>query len=167
MYPSLYYAAKDLFGLNWPFLKMFQSFGFFVALAFLVAAYLWSKELKRKEQLGLLGTTPVKFLTGQRATMAELITSGIIGFIIGYKVLYVIFNFEAFTNNTQGFLMSLKGNLIGGLAGAAISAYMKYREKEKTKLDKPVWVEKEKHDPYSSIHRHTWGQNFPQPGKLG
>nr|MBA3705643.1 diacylglyceryl transferase [Bacteroidota bacterium] len=50
MYPSIYHAVKDLFGLDLPFLKMIQSFGFFVALAFLVAAYFWTKELKRKEQ---------------------------------------------------------------------------------------------------------------------
>lgn len=154
MYPSLYYAIKDLLGFDIPFLKMFQSFGFFVALAFLIAAYLWSQELKRKEQQGLLRTTTIKFLKGQRATTAELITSGIIGFIIGYKLLFIALNFQAFTNNTQGFLLSLQGSFIGGLAGGAISAYMKYREKEKTKLDKPVWVEKEMH-PYEHVGNMT------------
>lgn len=143
MYPSLYYIVKDLLGLDLPFLKMFQSFGLFVALAFLVAAYLWSKELKRKEKQGLLQPSMVKFLQGEKATMTDLIASGIIGFIIGYKLLYVALDFDAFTNNTQGFLMSLKGSLVGGLLGAGISAYMKYREKEKTKLDKPIWVEKQ------------------------
>lgn len=154
MYPSLYYAFKDLFGLDLPFLKMFQSFGFFVALSFLVAAFLWSKELKRKEQEGLLSSTTTKYLKGQRATKAELLTSGIIGFIIGYKLLYIIFNFQAFTNDTQGFLLSLDGNLLGGIAGGVLSAYMKYREKEKTKLDKPIWVEKEVH-PYEHVGNMT------------
>lgn len=154
MYPSLYYAIKDLLGLDLPFLKMFQSFGFFVALAFLIAAFIWSKELKRKEQQGLLRSTTIKFLKGQSATTAELITSGIIGFVIGYKLLYIAFNFQAFTNNTQGFLLSMQGSFIGGLAGAALSAYMKYREKEKTKLDKPVWVEKEMH-PHEHVGNMT------------
>ncbi|MFY9311256.1 MAG: prolipoprotein diacylglyceryl transferase family protein [Bacteroidia bacterium] len=143
MYPSLYYIVKDLLGLDLPFLKMFQSFGLFVALAFLVAAYLWSRELKRKEKEGLLKPSKVKFLEGEKASTAELVTSGIIGFIIGYKVLYIALNFNAFTNNTQGFLLSLKGSFMGGILGAGISAYLKYREKEKTKLDKPTWVEKE------------------------
>ena len=154
MYPSIYYAIKDLFGLNIPFLKMIQSFGFFVAIAFLVGAYLWTKELKRKEQLGLLSTTNEKIRIGEKATLAELITSGILGFLIGYKLLYVAFNFTAFTENTQGFLLSAKGNFIGGLVLAALSAYMKYREKEKTKLPEPKWIEETVH-PYQQVGNLT------------
>jgi len=106
MYPSLYYAVKDLIGLDLPFLKMIQSFGFFVAIAFLLAAYVWALELKRKEQLGLLGFTTNKVLKGQAATRAELITSGVIGFFIGYKLLFIALNFSAFTENTQAFILS-------------------------------------------------------------
>ena len=154
MYPSLYYAIKDLFGWDLPFFKMIQSFGFFVALAFLAGAYLWTKELKRKEQLGLLSTTTTKELIGQKATIAELITSAIIGFLIGYKLIYVAFNFTAFTENTQGFLLSTKGNFLGGLALALSSAYLKYREKEKTKLPEPKWIEETIH-PYQQVGNLT------------
>lgn len=133
---------------------MIQSFGFFVAIAFLVGAYFWTKELKRKEQLGLLSTTTEKILIGEKAAIAELITSGILGFLIGYKLFYVAFNFTAFTENTQGFLLSPKGNFVGGLALAAISAYMKYREKEKTKLPEPKWIEETLH-PYQQVGNLT------------
>lgn len=154
MYPSIYYAVKDLFGLDLPFLKMVQSFGFFVAVAFLLAAYFWTLELKRKEKEGLLGSTTVKILKGAKATAAELITSAIIGFLIGYKVVFIILNFSAFTENTQGFILSTQGNLLGAIIFAALSAYLKYREKEKTKLDKPVWVEEEMH-PYQHVGNMT------------
>lgn len=154
MYPSIYYAVKDLFGLDLPFLKMVQSFGFFVAVAFLVAAYFWTLELKRKEKEGLIGSTTVKILKGAKATTAELITSAIIGFLIGYKVVFIILNFSAFTENTQGFILSTQGNLLGAIIFAALSAYLKYREKEKTKLDKPVWVEEEMH-PYQHVGNMT------------
>ncbi|MES2396533.1 MAG: prolipoprotein diacylglyceryl transferase family protein [Bacteroidota bacterium] len=154
MYPSIYYAVKDLFGLDLPFLKMVQSFGFFVAVAFLVAAYFWTLELKRKEKEGLIGSTTVKILKGAKATTAELITSAIIGFLIGYKVVFIILNFSAFTENTQGFILSTQGNLFGAIIFAALSAYLKYREKEKTKLDKPVWVEEEMH-PYQHVGNMT------------
>ncbi len=154
MYPSIYYAVKDLFGLDIPFLKMIQSFGFFVAMAFLTAAYFWTKELKRKEQEGLLSSTIIKILKGQRATAAELVTSAIIGFLLGYKFLYIAFNFSAFTENTQGFLLSTQGSWIGGLAGAALSAYLKYREKEKTKLENPILVEEVIH-PYQQVGNLT------------
>jgi phosphatidylglycerol:prolipoprotein diacylglycerol transferase len=154
MYPSLYYAFKDLFGIDLPFLKMVQSFGFFVAIAFLVAAYFWTKELKRKEGEGLLSTHTRKVLTGQRATSAELLTSAIIGFLIGYKLLYIALNFSEFTENTQGFLLSRQGNFIGGVLAAALSVYLKYREKEKTKLQTPIWVEETVH-PYQHVGNMT------------
>lgn len=154
MYPSLYHAIKELFGFDLPFFKMFQSFGFFVALAFLVAAYFWTKELKRKEQEGLLQPTTIKVLKGQKATSSELLFSAIIGFLLGYKFLFIALNFSEFTANTQGFLLSAKGNWIGGLAGAALSAYLKYREKEKTKLAKPIWVEETMH-PYQHVGNLT------------
>lgn len=141
MYPSLYYAVRDLFGLNLPFLKMFQSFGFFVALAFIAASYVWTKELKRKEVLGLVGTTTKKYLKGQKATTNELIFSSLLGFLIGYKLLYIALDFTAFTENTQAFILSLQGNFIGGIIGAVVSAYLTYRDKEKQKLETPIWVE--------------------------
>ncbi|MDQ3048083.1 MAG: prolipoprotein diacylglyceryl transferase [Bacteroidota bacterium] len=150
MYASIYHAVKDLFGLDLPFLKMIQSFGFFVALAFLVSAYLWTKELKRKELEGLLKAGTTRFLKGQKATPAELITSGLIGFLLGFKLVYIVFNFSAFTENTQGFLLSTDGNLIAGLTFAAFFAYLKFREKEKTKLEKPIWVEEPMHP-----HQHV------------
>jgi phosphatidylglycerol:prolipoprotein diacylglycerol transferase len=54
MYPNLYYAVKDLFGLDLKFLHFINSFGFFVALAFIGAAMVFTHELKRKERQGLL-----------------------------------------------------------------------------------------------------------------
>jgi len=154
VYPSLYYAIKDLFGLNIPALKMIQSFGLFVALAFLAGAYLWTLELKRKENEGLLTTTTKKTLTGQKATSSELVVSGLLGFLLGFKLLYIIFNFSAFSQNTQGFLLSTNGNIIGGIALAAIMAYFKYREKEKEKLPEPKWIEQTIH-PYQEAGNMT------------
>ena len=48
MYPNLYIAAKDLFGFEIPF-KMINSFGLFVALAFITAGFFLKKELIEKQ----------------------------------------------------------------------------------------------------------------------
>ena len=52
MYPNLYYALLDLFGWELPALKLINSFGLFVALAFLAAHGLLGRELKRHAALG-------------------------------------------------------------------------------------------------------------------
>mgnify|MGYP000096888219 FL=1 len=52
MYPNLYYAVKDLFGIEINGLKLVNSFGFFVAIAFIAAAAVLTSELKRKEKEG-------------------------------------------------------------------------------------------------------------------
>jgi prolipoprotein diacylglyceryltransferase len=143
MYPSIYYAVKDLFGLDWHFLNMFQSYGFCLVMAFVAAFYFGTKELKRKEQEGLMLPQTIKRLKGASAGKVKLITSAIIGFLIGYKLLFIILNFSEYTENTQFFLISIEGNLLGGFIGAFILTYLKYREYEKHKLEKPVWVEEQ------------------------
>ena len=87
MYPNLYYAFKDLFDLEWPFLRFVNSFGFFVAIAFLSAAALLSKELKRKSSAGLFQPTETTILVGEPATLIDLLTNFLLGFILGFKVI--------------------------------------------------------------------------------
>ncbi len=57
MYPNLYFAFKDLFGVEWKFLRFVNSFGFFVAIAFILSAIVLATELSRKSKQGLLQPT--------------------------------------------------------------------------------------------------------------
>lgn len=116
-----------------------QSFGFFVAIAFVVAAFLLTKEMQRKEKQGLLKSFTKKVQIGLPATPSQLVTYGIIGFIAGFKLLAVVLNYSACTANPQEFLFSFNGNLLGGIAGGVIGVWLKYREKQKARLDKPKW----------------------------
>ncbi|MEO6883387.1 MAG: prolipoprotein diacylglyceryl transferase family protein [Bacteroidia bacterium] len=154
MYPSLYDLFADLFGIHFAPLEMIKSFGFFVALAFILAAYFFAEELKRKEKEGLVKPNIVRVLKGEKVKTSELIVSFFLGFIVGYKLLYVALNFSAFTEDTQGYLLSLKGNLLGAIIGGIISAYLKYYEKEKEKLPEPVWVEETVH-PFQEVGNMT------------
>jgi phosphatidylglycerol:prolipoprotein diacylglycerol transferase len=112
-------------------------FGFFVALAFIAAAVFTSLELKRKEKAGLMQPVIRKMKVGEPATLQQLIFNGLIGFIIGFKLLAAILDYSSCSSNPQEFLLSSKGNLIGGLIGAIVAAYLKYRQKAKQKLAKP------------------------------
>jgi len=126
----------DLTGLHIP-LPIF-SYGFFLALGFLAAAFTLVLELKRKEQLGLLKPFRREIVKGKPATPAEIIVNAVIGFIIGYKLLWVILHYSEFAANPQETLLSSTGSWIGGIAGAVLLGYFKYWEKNKDKLDKPV-----------------------------
>jgi phosphatidylglycerol---prolipoprotein diacylglyceryl transferase len=137
MYPTLYHALLDLTGLDLPFLKFLNSFGFFVALAFILASWTLGLELKRKAGQGLLAPSKRTVVIGLPATPLELITSALIGFLLGWKGLYLLLNFTESTSDPQAFLLSGKGVLLGGIAVAALMAGLKWREKDKAKLAKP------------------------------
>lgn len=152
MYPNLYYAIKDLFLIELDFLKMVQSFGFFVAIAFLLCAWLFAKELKRKQEMGLLSSTSRKIMKGQKPTWKDYLPSLIGGFILGYKLLLIIMDYQDFLQDTQGFILSLRGNPVGGLVGAGIFGYIRYAEfkKEQKKFPQPQEVNE-----LTQPHEHT------------
>ena len=121
MYPTLYDLFLDLTGISIPPFKLVQSFGMMVALAFLAASIDLKSELKRKEKQGLLAAVRKKVMIGLRSTIFEKLTSAIIGFAVGYKLLALVLEFDTAVINPQAFILSSEGNLLGGLLGAAIS----------------------------------------------
>lgn len=149
MYPTLYHALLDLTGLDWPVLKFLNSFGFFVALAFVGAYLTLTQELKRKEKLGLILPTTRKVVEGEAAKPLDLAMQGFVGFLIGWKGLYIILHTSEVTADPPGFLLSGTGSFIGGLAVGGLMAWLLWREKEKQRLPQP----KEK-----TITVHPWQQ---------
>ncbi len=137
MYPNLFYLFKDLFGIELRFLQILQSFGVMVATAFMCAAYFFSKELQRKEKEGLISTTEKKELKGEAPKISDILISSILGFVVFYKFVYIAFNFSAFTLDTQSFILSFRGNSMGGLLGAGIFGWLRYREQKKEQLPQP------------------------------
>ncbi|HNW98747.1 MAG TPA: prolipoprotein diacylglyceryl transferase [Bacteroidales bacterium] len=145
MYPTISDLIKDIFGVYIPL--PVQSFGFFVAIAFIVAAWLLLLELRRKENEGIIFSLKKNVMIGKPASKQELFWMALFGFIIGYKLLGIIFNYKTFVENPQQFMFSGEGNFFAGIVGAFAMAYYRYYEKQKTKLDKPRLEEVEVH-PY-------------------
>src|SRR5450432_13320 len=137
MYPNLYYAVKDLFGLDLKFLHFINSFGFFVALSFIGAAMVLTHELKRKERQGLLQAEEETIVVGKVAGPAELLTNFILGFLIGYKIIGLFTSNSPLTQNPADFIFSSAGNGWAGLALGLFFAGLKWREKYKQKLSTP------------------------------
>jgi len=137
MYPNLYYAFKDIFGIELSGLRFVNSFGFFVALAFLAAAYVLTLEMKRKERAGLMQAKEEKIRVGETAQPVDLLLNFFLGFLLGYKLigLFLMGKDEHF--DPQAFIFSARGNLTAGLLAGLFFAGMKYWEKYKQKLSKP------------------------------
>lgn len=137
MYPNLYYAFKDLFGIEIEKLRFVNSFGFFVAIAFIVAAVLLARELKRKSKMGLLKPTEMQIMVGQPATAAELILNFLLGFLLGYKILALFIMNNSATDDPQAFIFSTLGSWPAGIGLGLVFAGLKWWDKNKQKLAKP------------------------------
>ena len=139
MYPDLSYLFHDLFGTqpdNWT--SIFKTFGLMLVIAILTAAYLLFLELKRKKEQGVFEGEKVKVTEGEGAAVGELVSNGIFGFIIGFKLVYILQNFGAFQEDAAAVLLSLKGTAWSGILLGLVFAGYKYWEKNRRKLPKPV-----------------------------
>ena len=137
MYPNLFYAFRDLFGVNWKFLRFFPSFGFCVAIAFIICAIVLRIELRRKEAQGLLRSKDRVIMVGMPASPAELLTNFIFGFLVGYKFIGLFLSDSPLASSPQDFFLSRAGNFPAGVAMALLFAGLKWWEKNKEKLAKP------------------------------
>lgn len=136
MYPNLYFVFKDIFGVDWTWLKLINSFGFIVALSFIAAAWILTIELRRKQSQGLLVNTEETIMVGATASFSDLLTNFILGFIFGYKIIGAFITPNAL-DDPQAFILSAKGNLLAGLIVGGFFAGLKWWEKNKQKLAKP------------------------------
>ena len=152
MYPTISHLLFDLFGINIPL--PIQTFGFWVAIAFIFASWIISNELKRKEKEGFLSSTKVNEIIGESLTTSEIISSLLTGFFIGFKFIEALFHYTDLVNNPQDFILSTRGNLLGGILIAAISFYLKWTENNKTKLATPKTTEKIVH-PFELVGNMT------------
>ena len=130
MFPNLYFLIEGLLGVQPPQLfSVVQTFGLFMAVSFICAGVVLVKDMKRRTALGQF--SPVirdKVITGN-PTASDLIINALIGFILGFKLLYIAQHSTEFINNAPDTLLSTKGSVIGGVIGALLLAASKYWEK--------------------------------------
>jgi prolipoprotein diacylglyceryltransferase len=139
MYATISDLIRDLFGLNIPL--PIQTFGFFVAVSFLLAAWLLQLELKRKEHEGLLQVSNKKVLSGVPPSAVEIFFGAILWFLLGFKLPVFILDYSELVDNPAGVIFSSRGYVYTGIFAAGIFVWNRYRQIQKSKTKKPEWVD--------------------------
>ncbi len=135
MYPRLSDLIYDIFGIYVPL--PIQSYGFMMATAFVVGALVAYVEMKRKEKNGELLPFYVKETIGEPPKPSEILINFLIWFLVGFKLVAAIQNYDAFVANPQEFLVSKEGSLTGGLVLGIIAAAYVWWDKKRKQLPQP------------------------------
>ncbi|MGC4079350.1 MAG: prolipoprotein diacylglyceryl transferase [Rubrivivax sp.] len=151
MYPDFQYLFQELFHVPVPeWVGVFKTFGFLMALAFMAALYVITKEMRRKQQLGLLVPTEGEIeikdpVTGKKVKqkamiwpherMGAILMLAAIGGLVGAKVFNAFESWDYFLQDPIGSLFSRSGlTFYGGLITAAVLIYF-YARKYKIPFD--------------------------------
>lgn len=135
MYPTISDMLRDLLGIHIPL--PIQTFGFFMGLSFLAAYWATASELKRKESLGLILPTTKLVKLHQPKSIQDYVIQILFGVLIGYKVLEMILHYNDLLADTQGFLLSTRGNVLGAILGGAIGYYLTWKDDKEARKHTP------------------------------
>jgi phosphatidylglycerol---prolipoprotein diacylglyceryl transferase len=138
MYPRFSDLINDLLGTN--IILPFQTYGFFVAVAFMAGGWILFLELKRKEKENVIQPYAKTRIKGKPAGILELVINAVISFIIGFKMVGIMANYYEFAANPQQYFFSPEGSLLGGLFVGAAFTYYVYYIKDLKKSNPPEQV---------------------------
>lgn len=137
-YPTFYDYFATHFKIHIEIFKLFHSFGFFVAIAFMTGIFLLRHELRRREKLGLLPSKKVKVMYGTHFKISDLLFPAIAGFVIGWKSIGILTNNPMVGDDPGAYFMSFQeGSIICGFIGAIIFCALEYRNIKKNELPEP------------------------------
>ena len=120
MFPKISDLFNYLFGshLDLPV----QTYGFFLALAAVVAGFVLNQELKRKEKEGKLLAVTRNFQAGKASRWSEIIPGVILSSVFAWKFFGIVFQYRLFASNPQSYILSGQGSIPAMILTAIISA---------------------------------------------
>lgn len=137
MFPTLYHFLRDTLGINIAFLEIVNTFGLFVALAIAAAYWAMQTEFARRTELGFFPKKKSTVIIGAPAPMTEYVTNGVLSFIFGFKILYLIQNSgEGFV--PQDHIFTSEGNMFFGVLLALVSVTYRYYTDKKERKNPPI-----------------------------
>lgn len=133
MFPDFQYIFNYFFGIDLPGLSIAKTFGFFVAIAFILGAFVLNKELKRKNEEGLIEPIITNKKINQPITSGAIALQAFLGFLLGYKIIGLFTDAPIASSDPMGYILSGKGHLLAGIIGAGLFGFLKWQEKNKIK----------------------------------
>ena len=152
MYPDLSYFLHDFIGTprdNWS--AIFQTFGLLLVFAIFCSGLLLYVELKRKAKDGIFQPELVTIQKPWQNLMVDLLSNAFLGFLIGFKLGFIILNFELFKTDATLVLLTLKGSWFFGVISALLLAALRYYLEPQTDWGQPRTVEYYPHDRVGEI----------------
>lgn len=134
MYPKISDFLNDLFGTN--ICLPVQSYGFFLALAFLAAFLVIRRELRRQTAAGIFPSWKTELTTGGPLPLNDVWVNALLMAFIGYKLFLMLEDYNTWCENPQGLILSAEGSIPGALLfGGAMAAYRYwiYRKRKEQK----------------------------------
>lgn len=139
MYPDLSYLFHDLVGTQPDnIMAIFKTFGFFLAIAFLVGAVVLSKELRRKAQKGFYQPTLTTITEGIPASWSEVAANALAGLLLFGKGWYACRHFVEFRTDPAAIILSQKMEWLAGLAGALLLGGLTWWEAWRRRKPEPI-----------------------------
>jgi prolipoprotein diacylglyceryltransferase len=136
MYPKISDFINDLFGTH--IVLPIQSFGFFLALAFLGAYLVLQADLRRKEKLGIFPFWKTTLITSGPIPQSEVLISLLMYGVLGFKLGLMLEDYTAFANNPQDAILSADGSMLWaivlGVAGGGYK-FWQYRNARNAKTE--------------------------------
>ncbi len=139
MFPDLSYFFHYLFGTpvdNW--LSVIQTFGLFLTMAVVTSGFVLFLEFKRYEREGIFQGVNEEITVGRGPEVWPIFLNALIGFLLGFKLIFIIANYEEFVADAAAVVLSSKGNIIAGILGAILFGAWKWYEMKKEELLEPV-----------------------------
>ena len=157
MFPTLSHLTDYLFGFKFRF--PIQTFGFFEMLSFVSAYLIFSSEFKRKEKEGLILPWIRESRISRFSFLPDLGVNGLLGFIIGFKLVGFMVGYQAYAGKPLDFLFSLEGSISGGaIIGLAFILFHFFKKRDI--FFSPPAVVKEIVHPYQLMPQLTLAAAF-------